>query len=207
MIDVVTWGTAHLYGDAMAQQHRLRHRLFVERNGWKVPSHDGMEYDQFDTPAAVYLVRRDNAGVVGGVARLIPTNRPYMLKELWPDMLEGEVPATPSVWEATRFGIEDTLEPAAKRRIAAEIVIGCLEYGMMLGIERYLVLMPPLIIRRTIGGAGCEVRFLGQSRELAAYPVAAAEIRVSPEALAAARARAGIDHEVIRHNAITKEAA
>ena len=36
---------------------RLRHRLFVERNGWQVPSHDGMEYDQFDTPAAVYLVR------------------------------------------------------------------------------------------------------------------------------------------------------
>ena len=207
MIDVVTWGTAHLYGDALAQQHRLRHRLFVERNGWQVPSHDGMEYDQFDTPAAVYLVRRDHAGVVGGVARLIPTHRPYMLKELWPDMLDGDVPTTPSVWEATRFGIEDSLEPADKRRIASEIVIGCLEYGVMMGIERYLVLMPPLIIRRTIGGAGCEVRFLGQSRELAAYPVAAAEIRVSPEALARARARAGIEYDVIRHATITKEAA
>lgn len=186
---------------------RLRHRLFVERNGWQVPSHDGMEYDQFDTPAAVYLVRRDPAGVVGGVARLIPTHRPYMLKELWPDMLDGDVPTTPAVWEATRFGIEDSLEPADKRRIASEIVIGCLEYGVMMGIERYLVLMPPLIIRRTIGGAGCEVRFLGQSRELAAYPVAAAEIRVSPEALARARARAGIEYDVIRQTTITKEAA
>ena len=207
MIDVVTWGTAHLFGDAWAQQHRLRHRLFIERNGWQVPSHDGMEYDQFDTPAAVYLVRRDGDGTVGGVARLIPTHRPYMLKELWPEMLEGDVPTTPSVWEATRFGIEDTLDAGAKRAIAAEIVIGCLEYGMMMGIERYLVLMPPLIIRRTIGGAGCQVRFLGQSRSLAAYPVAAAEIRVSAEALAGARARAGLDQPVLRQPALTREAA
>jgi acyl homoserine lactone synthase len=207
MIEVVNWSTSHLFGDAIAQQHRLRHRLFIERNGWDVPTHDGMEYDQFDTPAANYLIHRGEGGRVQGVARLIPTTRPYMLKELWPEMLEGDVPTHPSVWEATRFGIDESLEPAVKRRIAAEIVLGCLEYGLSMGVERYLVLMPALIIRRTIRGAGCEVRFLGQSRELAEYPVSAAEIRVTPQALASARARAGIDWPIIMDHGLTQVAA
>ncbi len=54
MIDVLTWENAHFYGSALASQHRLRYRLFVERQGWDVPCYQGMEYDQFDTPAAVY---------------------------------------------------------------------------------------------------------------------------------------------------------
>ena len=39
----------------------------------------GMEYDQYDTPAATYFVWQDGEGVVRGVARVIPTDRPYML--------------------------------------------------------------------------------------------------------------------------------
>lgn len=208
MIEVVTWSNAHVFGDALAQHHRLRHRCFIERNGWTVPTHDGMEYDQYDTPAAVYLIRRDDSlRRVLGVARLIPTTRPYMLKELWPDLLGADVPGSARVWEATRFGIDDDIAPDLKRRVAAEIVLGCLEFGVMNGIDRYLVLMPQLIIRRTIGGAGCDYRFLGESRNLAAYPVAAAEVSVSQEALSRARVKAGLaDDILIRHDAM-REAA
>lgn len=202
MIQVVNWANSHAFGDSLAAHHRLRHQCFVERNGWNVPSHDGMEYDQFDTPAAHYLIRRDDHGPVQGVARLIPTTRPYMLKELWPDLLEGQVPQSPKVWEATRFGIDERLEPAAKRRVAGEIVVGCLEFALDMGIERYLVLMPHLIIRRTIGGAGCRFRFLGQSRNLAEYPVAAAEIEVSTEAWNQARGKLGLSRPVLVRRAL-----
>lgn len=207
MIEVVNWANSHAFGDSLAQHHRLRHKCFVERNGWSVPSHDGMEYDQFDTPAATYLIHRDAGQAVRGVARLIPTTRPYMLKELWPDLLGGDVPVSPQVWEATRFGIDDDLDPATKRKVATEIVLGCLEFGLSLGVDRYLVLMPHLIIRRTIGGAGCAYRFLGESRTLADYPVAAAEIEVSPQALASARAKIGIVGSVLRRHAVAAEAA
>lgn len=207
MIEVVTWANSHVFGDSLAAHHRLRHKCFVERNGWSVPSHDGMEYDQFDTPAATYLIHRHPGGAVNGVARLIPTTRPYMLKELWPDLLGGDVPVSPKVWEATRFGIDDDLEPAAKRRVAAEIVLGCLEFGQSMGIDRYLVLMPHLIIRRTIGGAGCNYRFLGETRNLADYPVAAAEIEVSEQALASARAKCAVPGSVLRRHDRAAEAA
>lgn len=208
MIEVVTWANAHVFGDALAQHHRLRHKCFIERNGWAVPSHDGMEYDQYDTPAAVYLIRRDDSMKrVLGVARLIPTTRPYMLKELWPELLAGDVPASSRVWEATRFGIDDEIAPDLKRRVAAEIVLGCLEFGIVNGIDRYLVLMPQLIIRRTIGGAGCDYRFLGASRDLAAYPVAAAEVGVTHDALLRARAKAGLPGDILIHTHDLREAA
>lgn len=198
MIEPVTWANAHLHGDALAQQHRLRHRLFIEHNHWAVPTYDGMEYDQFDTPAAVYLLQRAAHGEVQGVARLIPTTRPYMLKDLWPELLGGEdIPSDPTVWEATRFGVDRSLSLRERGHIVAEIVLGCLEFGLMAGIQRYLVLMPPLIVRRSIGGLGCAFRFLGTSEHLTTYPVAAAEIRVNRETLELARHRAGIDHTIL----------
>ena len=116
MINVVNWETAHLCGTAFAGQHRLRYRLFVERQHYDVPSYGGMEYDQFDTPAATYLVSPDTngSGEARGIARLIPTNRPYMIKELWPELVKGEpLPCSDVVYEASRFGIDDRLPAAA----------------------------------------------------------------------------------------------
>ena len=207
MIEVVNWANSHAFGDSLAAHHRLRHKCFVERSGWTVPSHDGMEYDQFDTPAAIYLIHREAGGPVQGVARLLPTTRPYMLKELWPDLLCGEVPESPLVWEATRFGVDEDLEPAMKRRVSAAIIAGCLEFGLSMGIERYLVLSPHMILRRTIAGVGCAVRRLGESRTLTTYPVSAAEIQVSAEALAIARAKAGLHGSILRRHDRPAEAA
>ena len=77
--------TAHLYGDALASQFRLRHRVFIERVDYKVPTWKGMEFDQFDTPATQYFVWRDDEGEVRGVARLAPTSLDYMLEKIWPE--------------------------------------------------------------------------------------------------------------------------
>src|SRR4029450_11532791 len=67
----VDWETAHLYGRAWISHHQLRYRVFAERRHWDVPSHNDLEYDQFDTPAAKYLVWLDAGGVARGVTRLI----------------------------------------------------------------------------------------------------------------------------------------
>ena len=44
MIETVTLHSAHLFGDALADQHRFRYQQFVVRAGWSVPHVDGMEY-------------------------------------------------------------------------------------------------------------------------------------------------------------------
>ena len=69
-VDIFNWETAHLFGDALPGQHRLRRKLFIDRQSYNVPVYNELEYDQYDTPAATYVVRRDEGGTVRAVQGL-----------------------------------------------------------------------------------------------------------------------------------------
>jgi len=183
------WETAHLHGEAWISHHRLRYRLFVERQQWNVPHVGGFEYDQFDTPAAKYVLWIDDHGQARGVTRLIPTTRPYMMQTLWPDLVEGELPCTPLVWEATRFGCDPDLDPAVRGQIVHALICACLEFGLMNGIKKLLGVMPLGIFRNVIQASGCSIALLGPSRRIGRHTVAAAEIEVSAAVLATVRRR------------------
>ena len=99
------WESAHRCGEARLSQHRLRYELFVRRQGWDVPHHNGLEYDQFDTPAAKYIVRLDTDSRACGETRLLPTTRPYMIRTIWPQLVNHCFEEGESIWEATRFGV------------------------------------------------------------------------------------------------------
>jgi acyl homoserine lactone synthase len=59
-----------------------------------------MEYDQYDTPAATYLVWLDGSGVARGCVRVTPTDRPYMIRDNWPEMCETRpLPDSLSEWK------------------------------------------------------------------------------------------------------------
>ena len=66
----------------------LRHRVFRERLGWDVNSVAGREHDLYDDLHPVYLVCRDDKQTVG-CWRLLPTTGPYMLKDVFSDLLHG----------------------------------------------------------------------------------------------------------------------
>src|ERR1700753_842170 len=96
----LNWETAHQHGEACVSHHRLRYRMFIERQRWNVPNYRQLEYDEFDTPAATYILIVDDQNQALGTARLIPTTRPYMVEALWPDLVDGELPHLAAVWEA-----------------------------------------------------------------------------------------------------------
>ncbi len=199
MIDAITVETAHLLGDALPMMHRLRYRVFVERQGYEVPSLRGMEWDEFDTPAAVYLIWRDERGVVGGVARLIPTTFPYMIKALWPDMVEGHaLPSQPDVWELTRLGVDRTLPPATRARVIGELMCACGEFALQNGIKSYLMVTAPQMVKGAIAAAGWPTELLGEPRNLGRFHVVVAKATVTEEGLQAARRFHGIQHPVLR---------
>jgi N-acyl-L-homoserine lactone synthetase len=194
----INWENAHLYGEAWISHHRLRHRLFVERQGWDVPTVRGLEHDQFDTPAAQYLLWLDGKGETRGVARLLPTTRPYMVQRLWPDLVPGELPECDSVWEATRFGCDQALHPAMRRRAVAEILCAMQEYGLAHGIDRYLAVMAERLLKCVVVKAGCRVTVLGPQRLFGRFPTVAAYLTVAPEVLDELRHRATIGGTVLR---------
>ncbi|MFC4009092.1 acyl-homoserine-lactone synthase [Nonomuraea purpurea] len=82
---------------------RLRHTVFYERLRWDVHSLHGREHDFYDDCDPVYVISYDRREVTGCV-RLLPTDGPYMLRDVFPETLRGgQAPRDPAVWEASRL--------------------------------------------------------------------------------------------------------
>lgn len=92
------------YGELAA----YRYRVFVEHLGWELGCPPEQEADQFDREDTVYVVSRTDEGDINGCARLLPTSRPYLLQEVFPQLLNGAgPPAADDIWELSRFTAVD----------------------------------------------------------------------------------------------------
>ena len=105
----ITAGTTRaLSTELFKEVSSYRHKVFVEMLGWQLNTQNGMELDQFDRPDTLYVVSQDEDGCVNGCARLLPTNHPYLLGEVFPQLLNGlPPPCTLDVWELSRFAAVD----------------------------------------------------------------------------------------------------
>jgi N-acyl-L-homoserine lactone synthetase len=134
MIEAFSVATAHFFQDALASQARLRFEVFVRRRKLDHSSWGGLEFDEFDTPAATYLVWRDPERVVRGIARLLRTTRPYMLQTHWPHLVEGGVlPSSPGIFEVTRVCIDKSVDPLLRRTIFPELLCAIQEFLQLHG--------------------------------------------------------------------------
>lgn len=199
MIDVITWATTHEYGDALASQARLRHRMFIECRNVQHASFGGLEYDRFDTPAAVYLLWRDGDGVTRGMTRLLRTTTPYMLQTLWPTLVEGgNLPSSPGVWEGTRLCVDISLPREMRQRILAEILCGVTEYLHARGAERLLAVSARMVamrlFKRDLAWLGAEARIEGRMEAAFSLPIDSIEP-------AGARGRYGFGASVLNPSA------
>jgi N-acyl-L-homoserine lactone synthetase len=106
MIEIIQAGQ---YGktQSLIEMHRLRKIIFKDRMGWDVDiSRDGLEIDDYDLPETVYFLVRDEENRVVGTWRILPTDSPSMIRNIWPQFLENfAMPKNQDVWECSRFGV------------------------------------------------------------------------------------------------------
>jgi len=198
MLYAVTIENAHRFGDVLPQLLRLRYKQFRERQGYDVRVFREMEFDQYDTPETVYLVRLDEQKRVQGTSRLNSTLSPYMLREIWPHLVEGhELPRAAEVWEGTRICVDKALPAAARERIKWEIVLGYLEFGLGNGIARYIGIMQSFIWRRVFIQSGWGAEFLGPEHAIDGIKTRAGQVQVSRDALQRVRETTGIFEPVL----------
>ncbi|MDZ7811093.1 MAG: acyl-homoserine-lactone synthase [Arhodomonas sp.] len=82
--------------------YRFRHRVFHQRLGWEVSSARGREMDEYDDLDPVYIAYRRSAEEVIGTFRLLPTTGPYMLRDVFPQLLRGEPFPAPAMSGSSR---------------------------------------------------------------------------------------------------------
>jgi len=207
MIDIFNFETAYKYGDALPTLLKCRYREFVLQHKYEVPTYNGMEYDQYDTPAAIYLIWRDVSGTIRAGMRLLPTSRPYMIQELWPQTVkEIDLPQKPTVWEATRFFIDKSIDKNLRHLAHAEILCGMLEFALHYGIAKFIATAPPRLWDFTFRRFGWPAIIVGPSTEIGySELIQTCMMDVTSEILETVRLTANINDNVINHSVILRD--
>jgi acyl homoserine lactone synthase len=157
---------------------RYRHRIFIQRLGWILPTLNGAERDQFDRDDTLYAVALDGTGELRGCARLLPTSLPYLLDVVFPDMVqEKPLPSSSTIWEISRFA---STCAAATRRLLAETVACAAQRG-----ARRLITMSPLGVERLLQRMGVGISRAGKPVLLNGQYVFACWIEINAQTYAA----------------------
>lgn len=173
-----------------------RYRVFIETLGWELDTPVGNERDQFDRPDTVYVAARDADGEVIGCARLLPTDRPYLLDEVFPQLLDGlPIPHDPEIWELSRFASVDfnSKNTSPLQQFSSPAAIALLQKSIAcaaaLGARR-LITVSPVGIERLLRRAGFRARRAGPPTIVDGHPLFACWIDVDSAQLATADAPA-----------------
>lgn len=167
---------------------RYRHQVFVEKLGWNLVCQgglDGQELDQFDRPDTVYLIARSDAGHIVGTARLLPTSSPYLLADVFPELMSGvPLPRSDRVWELSRFAAVDFQAIGASplqqfsSPVAIELLREVLRWAAAEGIER-LISVSPLGVERLLRSAGFRAHRAAPPMVIDGQPIFACWFEVS----------------------------
>ena len=159
-MQLVTGTSARLPQGLYAKVSRYRHEVFVQRLGWQLQTPAGEEIDQFDRSDTVYLVAEDDTGQITGCGRLLPTTRPYLLAEVFPQLMNGAPPpSTADVWELSRFCTVDLNAKVSSpmgqfsSALTVDMMHAAVECGARLGAKQ-LISVSPVGVERLLRRAG-----------------------------------------------------
>ncbi len=188
-------------GAALRAMYRARKDVFVDLLKWDLPVLAGeFEIDQFDDVDAEYLILLGRGMEHRASARLLRTDRPHLLRDLYAHLCAGPVPAGPTIREITRFCL-DRDQRAGERRAARDQLVSALaDYALANGITAYTGVAEVEWfeqIRRF--GWTCEA--LGQPMRQGGRFLTALHILIeadTPERLRAGGIGADADHALVR---------
>lgn len=150
----LSFANMHNHGDLFANLLRARRDNFIVQRKWNLPEALGMEYDQYDTPASRWIAVHEQGQVLAGV-RLTPTTAKcgiysYMIRDaqlgyldsIPHDLLFGEAPVDPQVWECTRVFVSSKTPMNQRLRIYGETLNAMNRTARELGATQLVTLTP-----------------------------------------------------------------
>lgn len=166
-MEIVYGNSTNLNPELMNSAARYRHKVFIEKLGWQLNCHDLLENDQFDRPDTVYVIAKNDQDEVVGIARLLPTTRPYLLGDVFPQLLNGtQPPYSKDVWELSRFAAVDFKAPHTtvmgqfSSSQTIELLNAAIECARRHGAKR-LITVSPVGVERLMRKLGLHARRAG----------------------------------------------
>ena len=160
------------YGELFPDFLRARRQSFIVENNWDLPEADGMEYDQYDTPASRWIAVHEYGEILAGV-RLTPTIArcgvyTYMIADAQKGMLDSipsnllymQAPVDEHIWESSRVFVSKNVPAKMRMRVQAQLMGQLVETAKSLGAEQLLGLVPA-VWERWIGRLSLEAGAAG----------------------------------------------
>jgi acyl homoserine lactone synthase len=187
-MEIITGNSTNLTKSLYTRVAHYRHKVFVERLGWPLETNNGEEADQYDRPDTVYVVAQDINQQILGCARLLPTDKPYLLGEIFPQLIPAGVPLPNSseIWELSRFAAVDLAnqnsvnEGQFSSSVAINLLQAAINCAKARGAKR-LITVSPVGVERLLRKAGFYAHRAGPPMIVDGYPIFACWIELAPE--------------------------
>lgn len=173
----LSFDNMHTHGDLFATLLRARKQSFIVRNNWDLPEADGMEYDQYDTPASRWVAVHENGKVLAGI-RLTPTTArcgiySYMIKDaqnglldsIPSNLLDFKAPVAPHIWESSRVFVAESVPSNLRMRVQANLMAEMINAARDNGATQVLGLVPA-VWSRWIGRLGLDAEAAGPKMDI-----------------------------------------
>ncbi len=192
MVVLVNQDNRERHRGLLQAMHHDRKRVFVDKLHWNVPVVDSLyEIDEFDTDEALYLIAADpRTGAHMASVRLLPTNRPHLMSEVFRNLCDEEIPCGPDIWEMTRLCTAPEVPSAIAPLVRGRLLLSLFELAIEHGITR-LTAVCHLKFLSMLLSVGWDCRPLGLPREVDGEIAGAILIHVNADALAIIRDRFG----------------
>ena len=204
MIFLVNGTNRAQFAADLAQMHRHRKIVFVDRAGWRVPVIEDQEIDAYDCEETMYLLGKgEPQGPLLASARLLPTTRPHLIADLFAGACRGGPPRGAAIWEVSRFCTTPELPDRGVRlALLWEIICGVTETALLCGIGQVIFAANRAILPLALK-CGWEARPLGETLRDDDDQVTAVAADISTEGLRHVRERHGVPIPVLRFHAST----
>jgi len=153
-VTTLSFQNMHNHGALLANILRARHETFIQNAKWDLPQADGMEFDQYDTPASRWIAVHELGEVLAGV-RLTPTTArcgvyTYMIRDAQRGLLETipsnllyeEAPVAPHIWESSRIFVSPRVPANLRLRVQLNLINEMAISARALGATSILGLIP-----------------------------------------------------------------
>lgn len=138
MVHLVNSRNKNLHGNVMDSMFRERKRVFIDILKWEIGSVNGMEIDEFDDEFAEYLIVSDiETKAHMGSVRLLRTDRPHILGNLFPQLCDMPIPTGPAIREITRLCLSPGLRATERLQVRNRLATALVEYALLTDITSY----------------------------------------------------------------------
>ena len=201
MLKLIEGSYASFFPKEIDAMFRNRAETFSDRLGWEVVVKDGRERDAFDDANPLYLVSVDpDTEEYWGSLRLLPTTGPNMLRDVFPQLLDGGYIESASIWESSR--ICAAAAPGQPERsksvnyVLSELILGIGEVAVAAGLTQVVSVFDTRIFR-VLKAAGCNPQIIGTPQRIGGVMSYAGLFDTGEGPLRAFRAASGIERSVL----------